>query len=637
MATKTRDEQLYDIGQSVGVTYDVNAWKNFAVKPEQVERLWIALRDSGILNPPVVPPPPVQSAMAIKSAQLGPKYEDYMHPPGERRPRLWTEPDRPGIVPGNRCDPFQVALNNTQRPDNDYWASSGQVAYVPDGTIPNDPGVDRVQGLAYVDHGFAIKPRPDGSKTRLGPESHLQHFTIAPGKIVAAVRNQAMLSNDALAVFDNGVIGGLGTATDGVAIPIKVAQLPATKKPTAIALTTSNEFALITVVDTVSGKGQVAVVALEGKFLDWAGHTWPHLGLPNQGSWSDFKILGYIDLPFNAPDQIAAASNGFWGGTSTTVITLPDGSQKGLDLGQIDITQSNFRYSLREGDYGWRKIVADRGYALVSSKTENIAAVIDLKALFIYFKDAWLSDTKQSITLIGRQTGALPSTLSNFTALQLKVDRTIPLTKPTAVLAGQLIDRWSPDFHKAYIAQESGQVVIMDMSSYMARWTFEINRPWSIVGSVQVGRNPISMAFARFNPWRLMQLIPKNKDGEFIPDPLNNLFYVCCRGDRRIDAVETMGGAARVYMTLQDDRADDLVSVAVCDRNNLVYACDFTGKKVCTFRLWELEDRQDPWQNPKPPRILLPVKPASDGSVIADYYECPVAGNPWHFQTSNVN
>ena len=41
-------------------------------------------------------------------------------------------------------------------------------------------------------------------------------------------------------------------------------KLPANKVPTAIAMTTQSEFALVTVWDTDARKGQVAVIALAG-------------------------------------------------------------------------------------------------------------------------------------------------------------------------------------------------------------------------------------------------------------------------------------------------------------------------------------------------------------------------------------
>ena len=99
-------------------------------------------------------------------------------------------------------------------------------------------------------------------------------------------------------------------------VPSPDSSSPTTKFPPRIAITTSNELALVTVWDTTTKKGQLAVIALEGKYIPF--HTWPYMGMPNQGSWSAFKLLGYVDLPMATPTSVAATSNGWWSGPSQT-------------------------------------------------------------------------------------------------------------------------------------------------------------------------------------------------------------------------------------------------------------------------------------------------------------------------------
>ena len=96
------------------------------------------------------------------------------------------------------------------------------------------------------------------------------------------------------------------TSRAGSERPYPGFKFPKHKVPRALAVTTSNEFALVTIWDTDRNRGQLAVIALEGKYLPF--HTWPYMAMPNQGSFSDFKLLGYIDLPMNSPDAVAAAS-----------------------------------------------------------------------------------------------------------------------------------------------------------------------------------------------------------------------------------------------------------------------------------------------------------------------------------------
>src|SRR5205085_2770647 len=125
-----------------------------------------------------------------------------------------------------------------------------------------------------------------------------------------------------------------------------------------------------TIWDTTALKGQLAVVALEGKYI--ATHTMPYMGLPNQGSWSTFKLLGYVDLPMSAPSSVSAASNGFWSGPSAT---------NGKDLGAIDLAVDSTRSMMYNSG-----TIARGGYAIVASKQENKVAIVDLTPLFDYMR-----------------------------------------------------------------------------------------------------------------------------------------------------------------------------------------------------------------------------------------------------------
>lgn len=581
---------------------------------------------------------PTGSPADVYSRSLGPTFADLNPGAIDTRPTLFTHPDIAGTIGHSRVLIYQIGGAAGQHPDTDFWSESGQVDYVPDGTIPNDPGVDRIQTFAYDSHTYDIRIHQDGSINRTGPEPYLSDYfdrqgnNIAPGKLVDQTRGSGgLLCNEALAVFENGIISGMGTATSRDGWPIGIEFLPANKIPHAIALTTSNEFALIALTDSTTGKGQLAVVACEGKWL--GSHTMPWMGLPNQGSWSDLMILGYVDLPFNNPDHVSAASNGFWQGASSTQDYDAQGQLEALDMGRLDIVK--YRAALRQGDLGWQKVIASSGYAIVTSRVDGKAAVVDLTPLFAYFKNAYLSDTQQPITLAARAAKTFPAQLDS--ANMPTIFTTLDLPNVTTSLCGQLLDRWSTDVYKAYIAQESGLITILDTSRFMARFDFEASNPFAVIGTVQVGRNPVSLALARFSPWQYLTLNPPSASGTPTDDPLNNLLYAACRGDRRIDAVETRGGQGRVYQTLQDSRLGDPVYVAVCGRGNLVFVADYLGKKVGTFRIGTLADHVLPWQNPPLIPEYFYIQPASDGSVQAEYYEYHVAGNPRRLTSANVN
>ncbi|HEY9153968.1 MAG TPA: hypothetical protein VIM69_02485, partial [Opitutaceae bacterium] len=262
----------------------------------------------------------------VASQRLGPTYEQ-IH--GTQTPDTRPTNYKPASLScklsfANRTNPYELGPTTGCATDNDYWSDSGQVAYVPD-TPVSDPGLDRVQTFAYYNNVFALSPRLDLASGKPHPdpqtrESYYQKMLggYFPSEPVAMVRNYCMTQNEALVVYADGLLGVAGTQTSraGSERPYPGLVFPPNKVPTGIAVTTSNEFALVTVMDTATQHGQLAVIALEGKFL--AFHTWPYMALPNQGSWSDMKILGYVDLGMAVPSGVAAASNSYWNGPSQT-------------------------------------------------------------------------------------------------------------------------------------------------------------------------------------------------------------------------------------------------------------------------------------------------------------------------------
>ncbi|PTY02515.1 hypothetical protein DB347_24250 [Opitutaceae bacterium EW11] len=528
------------------------------------------------------------------SARLGPTFESLNLEVADTRPTNFKPASHECLLSwANRTNPYELGSAGCS-PDGDYWSDSGQVAYVPDNAA-TDPGLDRIQTFAYYDNVFALSPRLDFASGRPHPDpqtddpnyvSILGHPASQP---IAMVRNYGMLQNEALVLYKGGLLGVAGTQTsrEGYERPYPGLLFPANKVPTGIAVTSANEFALITIWDTQTQRGQLAVVALEGKYLPF--HTWPYMALPNQGSWSDFKLLGYVDLPMAAPSAVAAASNGWWNGPSQTANEV---------LSQINLADPGVRWGLTSGEYGWSSIVASKGYAIVASKLDNKAVIVDLTPLFGYVRSSYLSSDasfKTTTSTRGDGAGQWPATFTENPQIAPRVVWERSLPAPTAVLAGLRIDRWSPDRHKAYIAQEDGTIHIIDTSSLMARWDWEKNGVLSELGTVKVGRNPVNMAFTRFLEYPL-PLIPNGSDGQpRQADPLNNTFYVACRGDREVDAVVTYEGKGQVYRRISDTRMGDPVAVSVASRGYIVTVADFNGRKVISFRVGALSDRHGRW------------------------------------------
>lgn len=523
------------------------------------------------------------------SFNLGPKFTDLNPGAPDTRPTNFKPLSRSCSTSyANKIDPFELGQPQGCYPDTDYWSEAGQLAYVPDNAA-TDPGLDRVQVFAYYSNVFALSPRLDWASSQPHPEFQTgePNYEALLGGVrasqpIANVRGYGLLQNEAIILYHSGLLAIAGTQTsrEGWERPYPGFLFPPTKVPTALAVTASNEFALVTIWDTVALRGQLAVVALEGKYI--AFHTWPYMGMPNQGSFSDLKLLGYIDLPMATPTSVAAASNGFWNGPSQTA---------GKVFSQIDLADDATRQGLYSGDIMWRMVVADKGYAVVASKQENKAVIIDLAPLFSYVRQSYLSSSASFWNTIGTRgdgPGQWPLTFTENPSMKPTVVWQQTVTAPTAVLAGLHLDRWSQDRHKAYVAQQDGTVHILDTSSLMARFDWEKNGALAEIGTVKVARNPVSLCFSRFGEGGL-PLIPSNS----YPDGLNNSFYAACRGDREVDAVVTFGGQGAVYRQIRDSRMADPVAVSVAGRGYILSVADFEGRKLLSFRIGVMVDRSN--------------------------------------------
>ncbi len=558
------------------------------------------------------------------SARLGPTFAQLNAGAADDRPMLQGPASK--MPPDSyyiRIKPYE--LGDAPAADSDFWSDSGQVAYIPDAPA-TDPGLDRIQTYAYYNKVFAISPRLDwaSGQPHSDPQTREPAYTTLDGgpvmQPVAMVRNYAMQQNEEIVIYRDGLFAVAGTQTSraGTERPYPGFKFPPNKVPRAVAVTTSNEFALVVVWDTDRHVGQLAVVALEAKFL--AFHTWPYMALPNQGSWSDFKLLGYIDLPMASPDAVAAASNGLWNGPSST---------NGLVLSQIPLTDDGYRALVYDG--AWQAAVAKNGYAIVSSKADNCAVILDLTPLFAYVRESWLSSAASfSATLAARGPAPtqFPQTFDANPAIKPSIVWQAAIASPTTVLAGQKLDRWSPDRFKAYVAAQDGTIHILDTSPLMQRNSWEVRGTLQEIGTVKVGRNPVSLAFARSGSIANLPLLPKDSTGaQKAPDALNNLFWVACRGDRELDAVVTLQGAGAVCDRIRDSRLGDPVAVSVACRGPIVSVADFAGKKVLSYRIGTLTDSRN--------NVSYPVTdPAYDYDFAG---ELPLLGAPFLLNSTNVN
>jgi hypothetical protein len=556
-------------------------------------------------------------------ARLGPTFSDLNSNPPEDRPTHEKRESKPANDYYVRINPYE--LGDAPGPDGNYWSDSGQVAYVPDDPA-NDPGLDRIQTFAYYNQVFATSPRLDWASGRPHPDPQTResYYTKLnggpPRQPIAMVRNYAMQQNEQLMLYRDGLFAVAGTQTSRASSerPYPGFKFPPHKVPRALAVTTSNEFALVAVWDTDRHQGQLAVVALEGKYLPF--HTWPYMAMPNQGSFSDFKLLGYVDLPMAAPDSVAAASNGLWMGPSSTNDKV---------LSQINLAEEGTRKLLYDG--AWQFVVAKNGYAIVASSEDNRVAIVDLTPLFGYVRDSYLKSEdafEATVAARGAAPADFPETFAVRPSIAPKVVWQAALEKPTAVLAGLKIDRWSADRFKAYVATRDGYVHIIDTSPLMARNPWETRGTLKEMGTVWVGRNPVGLTLARHGEGGL-PLIPNDSTGaQRAPDPLNNLFYAACRGERDVAAVVTWGGKGEVYRRIRDMRMGDPVAVGVASRGNVITVADYQGRKLIGFRIGTLNDARNNRSYP----------PLGDGTDKYEFTgELSLPGNPFMVNSTNVN
>ncbi|ACB75201.1 hypothetical protein [Opitutus terrae] len=558
---------------------------------------------------------------ATMEKRLGPGFLDLSPTAKDDRPTLYRPPSYTRTSGYIRTNPYE--LGSKPQTDGDYWSDAGQVGYAP--TTSTDPGLDRIQTYAYYDKVFAISPRLDWTNK---PHPDLQTrepgyktlFGELPVHPIAMVRNYGMQTNEALVLYRKGYLAVAGTQTSrgDKDRPYPGFKFSSNKRPTAIAATTANEFALVTVWDTNAKKGQLAVFALEGKYIPF--HTWPYMGMPNQGSWSAFKLLGYIDLPMKTPTAVAAASNGWWSGPSQT---------GGLVLSQIKLDNDGHRKNVYSGS--WKGVVATGGYAIVSSQFDNKVAIVDLTPLFTYMRESYLSSVSRfKSTLAARGTGGsqFPQTFAVKPSITPKVVWSTTVKEPTAVLAGHRLIRWTKDYYKAHVASRDGTISIIDTSSIMKRWSWERKGTLRIAGTFNVGRNPVSMAFTRRGESGTLPLLPSVDGEQTDPDFLNNLFYIAVRGDRKVVAAVTFEGKGAVYRTIKDKRMGDPVAVSTAVRGPIVSVADFRGKKMISYRVGKITDK----------RNNKVYGCGADGKAPFEFAgEVPFAGYPFLLNSTNVN
>jgi hypothetical protein len=386
---------------------------------------------------------------------------------------------------------------------------------------------------------------------------------------IATVRTGGLGGLTGFLFFKNGFITAAGNgATDGYysgsAFPYAFTQLAAGKVPTAGAVTLNTEFLLLTVWDTINQKGQLAVVAVDGEIRaqQSAGIKQYLWGFPNRFKVKALKVLGYIDLPFDAPTSISVSND----------MMQKDGvgeSENAGLAGLLDSQAERDRWFAWTGHY---KKTPKSGYAVIASRAENKVAFIDLQPLFEYYRQMYFT-TQANYDLTKNQGPAAdqwPFTFSHAPAQVPTVYDTIDVTSPTALMAGMPQNpnggagTTNAYKTKAYIATMGGDLLIHDIGDLITTASGgSIGAP---VTTVAIGRNPTSI----------------DSNVEFRPGTV-----ITCRGDKSIHLIDPAGA---IISTLEDSRIQDPIYTAVSQNGRLLYSTnllhvmDFEGSQILTYR-----------------------------------------------------
>jgi hypothetical protein len=330
-------------------------------------------------------------SLAALHQRLGPDYDHY-HKDAKSKdaklPTVYQPPEQFSKVPRNGQGVAWTVGGPVSTNPGDFSSTDAQLFYMPD--KPGDPGVDRLEILGMGHNIFTYKPEPawwGGSHPEPGVQTPAWKEAAggALGAPVAMARGYGMWCNSAILIFSSGLMGSAGTCTSQNTYP--VFAFPRTKAPTAVALTSRNEFALVTVWDTEKMKGQLAVFVLESTHKDglMGLYCWhdPKPGLPNPGGFTSYKLLGYVDLPgLSAPSAVCAYGNAW----DQWLHSLDGKNAQPRELDAADPRVRQTFYDKKQWNYRW---CSDAGFAVVASKIEDRLAFVDLRPLFAYYREMY--------------------------------------------------------------------------------------------------------------------------------------------------------------------------------------------------------------------------------------------------------
>ncbi len=543
---------------------------------------------------------------ATIDCRLGPKYDDYDHAGEEAPPTAW-EPEHIDNPGGYLCKSYE--LSGTCVSGCDYGSTSGQVLFAP--KDPAQPGVDRAQTYAYENGTICESPQQGGWLGGPHPDPALVQWQGELGRPVllpnAFHQTELYQTNGGIMTFPDGLVGATGNQTSGGSNPR--AMLPPNKVPTSVVVTGYNELALVTVWDTETFQGQVAVFALRADSPP--AFSVPYFALPNEAGFKNLHLMGYVDLPeMHTPTSVAALGNN---GSTPGGHAIGNEFASGSDATKNIAKSETARASFARDDY--ERWVASSGQAVVASRWENKLTFIDLKPLFQFVRAQYFTDQASFDAAAGQDSWAFTFE-TNPEAMPVVV-ATLTVEAPTAMRVGNMLQSFAEGLETslhAFVATESGSVHVFDISAF----ALEAPRPIpsgavTEIASVQAGRNITGM--------------------RSVGHP-NASVVVVSRGDRAIQWLGIDGDTFTVQRQLVDSRITDPVVVDSNDRGPIVTVGDFSSGKLLNYRVGATEDNGN-----KPPANYGCGPAGADQSCEEPEFggELELDGSVFYIGTTNVN
>ncbi|HWB77279.1 MAG TPA: hypothetical protein VG755_20070 [Nannocystaceae bacterium] len=549
--------------------------------------------------------------------RLGPRWAD-VHDDAtpDERPDLWEPPVDPAMVCGGDGTMHTYEFgppscsNDCAQPSDTFGSVSANVVYLPDDD--NDPGVDRVLTHAWEMQRVAVRPQPATGGSHPDPDlasSRWPSLGFADPHPFALARAPfaGNWANQAMTLFRDGFVGPLGTRTDGVPGGSEVGfRFPDNLAPTAVAMTTMNELALVTLWDTDDQTGKLAVFAMHGNFPANGSSTWWYVGLPNGGGFSAMKLLGYIDLPIATPTSISAVSNGYRDSPHDHWV---------MGLGDIPLIQGGdcLADAATHFDHGGdlSHIVAANGYAVIASRWEHKVVFVDLAPWFAWLRSMYFEDDARCDAEVGPVhvwncpdecnpypthfdgDDVFPYPFSVVPEATPQVAAVIDVESPRDVFAG--LQSWKipaddPDPPKAWVLGADGTLHVYSAAGLVTRHPDDVrpDEPPSELAAIPVCEHPTTLASIKggidLDAGRL-----GGRAGTTISvNGRNSGALVVCRGDRMIQTWATRGSEYTKVGELQDRAMGDPVAIELSMRGPIWSVADFDGRAVVNYQTGDI-------------------------------------------------